>query len=159
MQISQKIIDYAVWYYLKYYPSVAKLKQKLREKFWPNSLKWKIYGWIGVEEIDYIVNERLKNIIIEEEVIKSKINFYKSKWKSTLYIKQKLYERQEPKELVEKFLDLELWFNEEENLKKEYEKLKEKFDEKKIIEKLLMKGFAYDDVRRVIKQFPIVEEH
>jgi SOS response regulatory protein OraA/RecX len=44
-------------------------------------------------------------------------------------------------------------------LKKEYEKLKEKFDEKKIIEKLLMKGFAYDDVRRVIKQFPIVEEH
>jgi hypothetical protein len=39
MQISQKIIDYAIWYYLKYYPSVTKLKQKLREKFSFNSLR------------------------------------------------------------------------------------------------------------------------
>jgi SOS response regulatory protein OraA/RecX len=128
------------------------LKQKLREKFSFNSLRWKKYGWISDEEIDYIVNKRLRGIITEEEVIKSKIRFYKSKWKSTLYIKQKLYERQEPKELIEKFLDLDLWFSDEENLKKEYEKLKKKFDEKKIIEKLLMKWFMYDDVKRVIKQ-------
>jgi len=29
MKISQKIIDYAIWYYLKYYPSIFKLKQKI----------------------------------------------------------------------------------------------------------------------------------
>jgi hypothetical protein len=42
-QISQKIIDYAIWYYLKYYPSVAKLKQKLKEKFGLKSLNGKKY--------------------------------------------------------------------------------------------------------------------
>jgi hypothetical protein len=51
------------------------------------------------------VNERLKNIIVEEDVIKSKIRYYKEKGKSKLYIRQKLFERQEPKELIEKFLD------------------------------------------------------
>jgi transposase-like protein len=33
MKISQKIIDYAIWYYLRYYPSRKKLSQKLEEKF------------------------------------------------------------------------------------------------------------------------------
>lgn len=33
MEISQKIVDYSIWYYLKYYPSPRKLEQKLREKF------------------------------------------------------------------------------------------------------------------------------
>ncbi|MDP2396573.1 MAG: hypothetical protein Q8S84_02295 [bacterium] len=33
MEISQKIVDYAIWYYLKYYPSPKKLTQKLLEKF------------------------------------------------------------------------------------------------------------------------------
>jgi SOS response regulatory protein OraA/RecX len=33
-------------------------------------------------------------------------------------------------------------------LKKEYEKLKEKFEERKIMEKLLRKGFRYDDILR-----------
>jgi transposase-like protein len=32
-EISQKIIDYAIWYYLRYYPSPKKLKEKLNEKF------------------------------------------------------------------------------------------------------------------------------
>jgi len=31
--ISQKIVDYAIWYYLRYFPSINKLKQKLNEKF------------------------------------------------------------------------------------------------------------------------------
>jgi hypothetical protein len=32
-EISQKIVNYAIWYYLKYFPSINKIKQKLREKF------------------------------------------------------------------------------------------------------------------------------
>jgi SOS response regulatory protein OraA/RecX len=84
-----------------------------------------------------------------------------------LYIKQKLYERQEPKELVEEFLntspqpsplkgegvDQSLFEDdisyswEMENLKKEYEKLKGKFENRKIMEKLVRKGFKYDDVK------------
>jgi hypothetical protein len=42
-QISQKIIDYAIWYYLKYYPSPLKLKEKLDLKFGKNSLKAQKY--------------------------------------------------------------------------------------------------------------------
>lgn len=154
MQISQKIIDYAIWYYLKYYPSIAKLKQKLKEKFWPKSENGKKYGWISDEEIDYIINEKLKNILQEEEVIKSKIRNYKEKWKSKLYIKQKLYERQEPKELIEQFLDEtfnQYW--DKENLEIEYEKLKERFDNKKIVEKLLRKWFQYDDIKEIMNNW------
>ena len=93
MEISQKIIDYAIWYYLKYYPSPKKMRFKLKEKFGPESEKWKKYGWIFEEEIEYIIKEKLKNIIQEEEVIESNIRNYKNKWKSKLYIKWKMFFR------------------------------------------------------------------
>lgn len=44
MEISQKITDYAIWYYLRYYPSTQKLRHKLNEKFGPDSEKGKRYG-------------------------------------------------------------------------------------------------------------------
>lgn len=202
MKISQKIIDYAIWYYLRYYPSIKKLENKLKQKFWPDSKKWKIYGWINDEEINYILEEKLKNIIQEKEVLRSKIksyiaknknlnyikqklreklfsnemidellqdeflseweslltrdyirkqiNLYKSKWKSRLYIKQKLIERDEDKILVESllkeaFLDWEL-----EQINFEYEKLNWKYEKNKVIEKLLRKWFSYNDIKKII---------
>lgn len=162
MDISQRIIDYAIWYYLRYYPSPKKLENKLIEKFWVNSKNWKKYWWINNEEINHILNEKLRNIIQEEEVIKSKIRNYILKWKSKLYIKQKLFERMENKDLVENFLDkaFENW--EIELIKKEYEKIKNKFfpllniwdldykNKQKIIEKLMRKWFKYDDIKIVI---------
>jgi SOS response regulatory protein OraA/RecX len=39
-----------------------------------------------------------------------------------------------------------------ENLEKEYEKLKQKFDDKKIVEKLLRKGFMYEDILKVVRE-------
>jgi len=159
MQISSKIIDYAIWYYLKYYPSPKKLSQKLKEKFWEESENWKKYWWISDKEIDFIINEKLKNIIREDEVIKAKIRNYIAKWKSKLYIKQKLFERQEKKDLIEKYLE-ECFASqqEEENIKKEYEKqlknLQKKFEwyelKNKIIQRLIRKGFSYDDIIRII---------
>ena len=50
MEISQRIIDYTIWYYLRYYPSPNKLRFKLKLKFWVESEKWKKYGWIGIDE-------------------------------------------------------------------------------------------------------------
>ena len=76
MEISQKIVDYAIWYYLKYFPSKKSLEKKLFEKFWPNSEKWKVYWWIWEEEIDFILNQKMSSIIFEEEVAKSKIRNY-----------------------------------------------------------------------------------
>jgi regulatory protein len=158
MKISQKIIDYAIWYYLRYYPSPKKMEQKLRMKFWPESEKWKKYWWINKEEINYILTEKLRNIIQEDEVIKSKIRVYKDKWKSKQYIKQKLYQRLEKSDLIEKYL-LEAFENWEIDLvKKEYEKqlkkLQIKFEgyelKNKLIERLIRKWFCYSDIIQVI---------
>lgn len=155
MEISQKIIDYAIWYYLKYYPSPKKMRFKLKEKFGPDSEKWKKYWWIFEEEIEFIIKEKLKNIIQEEEVIESKIRRYKERWKSKLYIKGKLFERMEDKDLSEKYLNIYFENWETQNIKKELNKMwfsdKLEYNEKqKILKKLLSKGFRYDEIKRLI---------
>ncbi len=151
MKISQKIIDYAIRYYLRYYPSPKKLEFKLRFKFGPDSEKGKKYWGINDEEIKYIIEEKLKNIIQEDEVIQSKIRVFKSRGKSKLYIKQKLFERQENNDLVSVYLDEAFLKGEEENIKKEYEKLKNKYNREKIIEKLMRKWFFYNDILKVTR--------
>lgn len=148
-QISQKIIDYAIWYYLKYYPSPKKFATKLKQKFGPDSEKWKIYGWITDEEIEFIIKEKLSSIVVEDEVIKSKIRILKDKWKSKLYIKQKLYERMEQKDLIETYLEEAFLDWENENLIKEYKKLEWRFEKNKIYEKLIRKWFNYDDIKKM----------
>ena len=203
MEISQKIVDYAIWYYLKYFPSKKALEKKLFEKFWPNSEKWKVYWWIWEKEIDFILNQKMSSIIFEEEVAKSKIRNYieknknfsyiktkmfqkyfdkelvllilreeynfenetllneeklkkqiillKQKGKSKNYIKNKFMERNQDKDLVENILSEVFCDWELENLKKEYEKIKNKwFDKQKIFQKLFSKWFNYEDIKRVI---------
>lgn len=158
MEISQKIIDYAIRYYLRYYPSPNKLRLKLKMKFWPESEKGKKYWWISEEEINYILNEKLKNIIQEEEVIQSKIRVYIGKWKSKLYIKQKLFERQEDRDLIEQYLEEAFIEWELELVQKEYDKIKDKIKvglteyekKQKIVEKLMRKWFKYDDIKIVM---------
>ncbi len=158
MEISQKIVDYAIWYYLKYYPSKKKLSKKLIDKFWPNSENGKKYWGIWGDEISYILDKKMSSIIDEEAVILSKIRSYKSRWKSKLYIKQKLYERLEPKEMIDDFLYQEFIDWEMDSLEKEYNKLKSKIRnykseneyKQKLIQKLMMKWFSYDDIKQII---------
>ena len=203
MEISQKIVDYAIWYYLKYFPSKKALEKKLFEKFWPNSEKWKVYWWIWEKEIDFILNQKMSSIIFEEEVAKSKIRNYieknknfsyiktkmfqkyfdkelvllilreeynfenetllneeklkkqiillKQKGKSKNYIKNKFLERNQDKDLVENILSEVFCDWELENLKKEYEKIKNKwFDKQKIFMRLAWKWFKYDDIKKVL---------
>jgi SOS response regulatory protein OraA/RecX len=134
-------------------------------KFWPESEKWKIYWWINEEEINYILTEKLRNIIQEDEVIISKIRSLKEKWKSKLYIKQKLFERMENKDLIEKYLEEAFIEWELSLVKKEYEKIIKRSnidwvwknkefsyeENQKIIEKLMRKWFKYDDIKIVLK--------
>ncbi len=155
MEISQKIVDYAIWYYLKYYPSPRKLEFKLKEKFGPESEKGKKYWWMDKVEIDFIIKEKLRNIIQQEEVIESKIRNYKNKWKSKLYIKQKMFERMENKDLTEKYLAIYFENWELENIKNQLKKLwyseeLEYNDKQKILKKLLTKGFRYDEIKQII---------
>ena len=165
MEISQRIIDYAIRYYLRYYPSPNKLRFKLKLKFWPDSEKGKKYWWISEEEIEYILTEKLRNIIQEEEVIQSKIRVYIWKWKSKIYIKQKLFGRQEDRDLIEQYLEEAFIDWELELVKVEYEKIIKRskwmlvwennefnYEQKsKIIEKLMRKWFKYDDIKIVME--------
>ncbi len=156
MKISQKIIDYAIWYYLKYYPSPKKLVQKLKQKFGPDSEKGQKYWWISDLEIDFILKEKLKNIIQEKEVIISKINSYKNKGKSKRYIVSKMYERQENIDLVNEVLqDYFSKDDELENLKKEL--IKQKYDKnldyeqkQKILARIMRKWYNYNDIKKII---------
>ena len=106
-EISQKITNYAIWYYLKYFPSIKKLRQKLDMKFGPKSEKWQKYGWIFEDDIDYILEEKMWNILVEKEIISSKIRSYIARWKNYYYIVQKLTEKMFVKEEFEEVLRTE----------------------------------------------------
>jgi len=120
-EISQKIIDYAIWYYLRYFPSINKVKQKLNEKFWPESEKGKKYWGIFEDDIEYIISEKMRNILCEKQIISSKINNYINNWKNIFYIKSKLYEKGFIKPEYEEILIND--FNIEESSILDYEKV------------------------------------
>ena len=120
-EISQKIVDYAIWYYLRYFPSISKLKQKLDFKFGPESEKGKKYWWIFEDDIDYIIKEKMWSILCEKEIIISKINNYINKWKNIFYIKSKLYEKGFVKSEYEEILINQ--FNSEKSSILNYEKV------------------------------------
>ena len=158
-EISQKIVDYAIWYYLRYFPSIAKLKQKLREKFGPESEKGKKYWWIFEEDIDFIVNEKMKNILCEKQIIISKINNYINKWKNIFYIKSKLYEKWFIKSEYEEILVNE--FNSEKssilNYEKVYKQIKNLVAKNKsknyIKNKFVENNFDAEIVDEILKDF------
>lgn len=117
------------------------IKLKLIEKWFDKFLVQEILQKDFLEEWKSLLNEKSLYIKIEN---------YKNAWKSINYIKQKLIERSEDRELVENILQtlFENW--EETSIKKEAEKLLKKYDKSKVMQKLVGKGFRYDDVRRVL---------
>ena len=158
MEISQKIVDYDIWYYLKYFPSKKALEKKLFEKFWSNSEKWKIYWWIWGKEIDFILNQKMSSIIFEEEVAKSKIRNYIEKNKNFSYIKTKMFQKYFDKELVLRILREEYNFENEtllneEKLKKQIILLKQKGKSKNYIKnKFLERSQDKDLVENILSE-------
>ena len=158
MEISQKIVDYAIWYYLKYFPSKKALEKKLFEKFWSNSEKWKIYWWIWGKEIDFILNQKMSSIIFEEEIAKSKIRNYIEKNKNFSYIKTKMFQKYFDKELVLRILREEYNFENEtllneEKLKKQIILLKQKGKSKNYIKnKFLERSQDKDLVENILSE-------
>ena len=88
--------------------------------------------------------------LLDGESIARKIISYKQKGKSKKYIIQKLLEREGDRDIVLSQIEEIFSEGESDNLKKEYQKLQGKFETKKIIEKLLRKGFSYDEVKKMI---------
>jgi len=88
----ERLKNYALWYYLRFYPSTNRLREKLLEKSWDNL------------DLPNIIISEMKNIIKEEEVIKAKISNFLNKNKNLNYIKQKLREKKFDKDICEKIL-------------------------------------------------------
>ncbi len=189
IQNKEVLKNYAIEYYLKYFPSTQKLSEKLCEKFsWDKEIIAEILGSLKsiIDEKTNIENrirymlDRHKNLnyikqnlsqkkfdkalvdeilklyflregesLLDENYLRKKITLLKEKGKSKNYIKMKLIEREEDKDLINSLLEeiFDEW--EAEIIKLEYEKLKGKFENQKIIEKLLRKGFLYDEVKKV----------
>ncbi|MDD2917215.1 MAG: RecX family transcriptional regulator [Candidatus Gracilibacteria bacterium] len=93
-----------------------------------------------------------------EQTVTKKIRDYREKNKSGKYVRGVLIQKypnfkREIGELLE-----EIYFDEADIVRTEYEKLSKKHDisnhkeRQKIVQKLCLKGFAYEDIKRVIRE-------
>lgn len=184
--------DYTLWYYFRYFPSINRLKEKLKEKTNSNHelielifndvihlfndldvLDSKVQNLLfrnknknyiisnllqkkfNKEDIITILNKYIKSweSILTQSFLERKIKQLKWKNKSKNYIKNKLIEQQEDKEIVEQVLNNIFWIEWDiEWLIFEYGKLFNKnIEQKKIIQRLLVKWFNYSDIKKVLK--------
>lgn len=186
----QRLKDYCLWYYFRYFPSNKRLENKLLEKSnWDKELVNKVISEIKhLLEEENIIRSKIKNYLfrnknlkyikqklyeklfqkvfieeilqneyieegkslLSENFVERKILFYKNKGKSRNYISNKLIERKEDIQIVEKALENVFIDWDKENLEIEYLKIKNSFKEQKVIEKLLRKWFIYNDIKEVI---------
>ena len=183
----QRLKDYALWYYFHYYPSNARLQQKLREKGSEEDSK-KVFDDIEhLLQEDQIIASKIDNYIfrnknyryirkkmreklfpgekveanlekyiifwkslLNKDFLRRKIEILISKGKSRYYIYHKLWETREDREVLDVLLNEYFQEGEKENIIREYEKLKSKFQKEKIIQKLISKWFRYDEITRVL---------
>ena len=89
--------------------------------------------------------------LLREEYLIRKIENFLKKGKSRQYIFQKLWESSEDAALLENIFETYFWGREDEALKKEYEKIKEKYEKQKIIQKLIAKWFRYEDIKKLLR--------
>lgn len=87
----QRLKDYTLWYYFRYYPSNARLLQKLKEKGSDDDIK-KVFS-------------EIHHLLQEEQIIAAKIDNYVFRNKNYKYIRQKMREKLFPKEKVENYLE------------------------------------------------------
>lgn len=86
--------------------------------------------------------------LLSEDFLRRKIEVFKQKGKSRYHIFQKLWETKEDREVLNTLLNEYFPEGESENILREYEKLKNKYDKQKIIQKLISKWFKYDEIKK-----------
>lgn len=136
----KQVISDKIRLYLLANKNYTYIKNKLAEKLFDKTLVKEI-----LDRDFFIEGESL----LSENSLRIKVQNYKSKNKSIIYIRQKLVDRQEDKEIIDMIIDEIFWEERDlEAIKKEISKLEWKYEKSKIIEKLLAKWFRYDDVKR-----------
>lgn len=185
----QRLKDYALWYYFRYYPSNNRLLQKLEEKGNKKDassifkeiehllqedeiIKAKIDNYIFRNKNYRYIRQKMREKLFETERVEKYLEKYINSWKSILdenflrkkienyivkgksryYIFQSLGERKEDREVLEKLLCEYFQDGERENILKEYEKLRYKYNKQKIIQKLILKWFQYGEIQEVLRE-------
>ena len=183
----QRLKDYALWYYFRYYPSNNRLLQKLNEKGTPEDAQQVFIDIKNLTQEDEIIKAKIDNYIfrnknyryirqkmreklfpsektenylekyinsgesiLSENFLRKKIENYAAKGKSRYYIFQMLWETKLDREKLELLLEEYFPDWEQENILREYEKIKHKYDKQKIIQKLLAKWFKYDEIKLTV---------
>lgn len=184
-----RLRDYALWYYFRYYPSNARLIQKLKEKGSSEDLSVVYKEIFHLLQEDAIIASKIDNYIfrnknytyirnkmreklfpkdkteaylekyihsgeslLAEDFLRKKIENFIQKGKSRYYIFTKLWETKEDKELLNRLFQEYFPDGERENILREYEKLRNKYDIQKITQKLISKWFKYNDIKRVLSE-------
>jgi len=141
---SQRLKDYALWYYFRYYPSNNKLLSKLNEK--------------GTKDDAIQVYNELKHLFQEDEIIASKIDNYIYRNKNYRYITQKMREKMFPIEKTEKYLEKykETWESilDEEFLRRKIQNYKWKGKSKQYI--IMKLSETKEDKEKLL---PLIEEY
>ncbi|MCP4523509.1 MAG: hypothetical protein GY828_04790 [Candidatus Gracilibacteria bacterium] len=105
------------------------------------------------EDIESILSKLTEEgkSILDESFLERKIQNLKNKNKSIQYIKNKLIEQPEDREIVEKVINIYYpESNEDRELQNEYNKLFHKnITQQKIIDRLLRKGYQYGDIKKL----------
>lgn len=153
-ELSQKVFDNisylindkeVIWDKIRVYlfknKNLNYIKNKLLEKWFEKDLVLQILEDDFLEDWVSFLNP--KSLFI-------KIQNYKNAWKSINYIKQKLIERPEDRELIDNIIWEIFIYWEKENILTEIEKLKIKFEKPKIIQKLLQKWFNYNEIKKYV---------
>lgn len=87
-----RLKNYAVWYYTRYFPSCAQLRLKLKSKTSDLELIEKVF-------LD------LENVFHEKNVLYNKIQYFLQRNKNLLFIKQKLHLLWFEKDMIEEVLE------------------------------------------------------
>ena len=89
--------------------------------------------------------------ILDDSYLKKQIDILARKGKSKRYIYQKLWETKQDRQVLENLLNEYFIDGEQENIIKNHEKLKNKYPQQKIIQKLIEKGFSYSEIKGIVK--------
>ena len=120
---------------------------KIKEELIKNSIDENIINE-ELSKIDKsIFNDKLKKIIFKK--IKSNRKYSVSNFKNKI-LNELILKGYDKEDIIN---ELSIYqFDDNIFLKKEYSKLKTKYEQSKIIQKLLSKGFRYDDILSIIKE-------